>query len=206
MLTETWNRIMDVIKPSAEEPAPAAPIIVYRPFPGCWWVAEKRFLAGGFPGAPDPTIMRYRLEALVDAGIRCVISLQEPNETDRRGRPFPDYREALQEAAAARGQTIECLNEPIPDMGVPSKATMVRILDTIDRALVDARPVYVHCWGGHGRTGTVVGCWLLRHGHDPERVLETLRQQRTCDPHLTRFRSPQTTEQRRMVVSWNRPA
>ena len=26
-----------------------------------------------------------------------------------------------------------------------------------------AARVYVHCWGGVGRTGTVVGCWLVRH-------------------------------------------
>ncbi len=24
----------------------------------------------------------------------------------------------------------------------------------------------MHCWGGVGRTGTVVGCWLVRHGLD----------------------------------------
>jgi len=24
--------------------------------------------------------------------------------------------------------------------------------------------VYVHCWAGRGRTGTVVGCYLKRHG------------------------------------------
>ncbi|MFZ5949388.1 MAG: fused DSP-PTPase phosphatase/NAD kinase-like protein [Candidatus Rifleibacteriota bacterium] len=26
------------------------------------------------------------------------------------------------------------------------------------------KPVYVHCWGGLGRTGVVVGCWSRRHG------------------------------------------
>ncbi len=25
--------------------------------------------------------------------------------------------------------------------------------------------VYVHCWGGNGRTGAVVGCRLRRHGY-----------------------------------------
>ena len=28
----------------------------------------------------------------------------------------------------------------------------------------DGRKVYVHCWGGVGRTGTVVGCYLVRQG------------------------------------------
>ena len=32
-------------------------------------------------------------------------------------------------------------------------------------------PVYVHCWGGIGRTGTVVGCWLVRHGMTGDEAL-----------------------------------
>ena len=43
---------------------------------------------------------------------------------------------------------------------------MTRILDDVDAALADGGAVYVHCWGGIGRTGTVVGCWLVRHGLD----------------------------------------
>lgn len=31
-------------------------------------------------------------------------------------------------------------------------------------ALAAGQTVYVHCYGGIGRTGTVVGCWLVRHG------------------------------------------
>ena len=55
---------------------------------------------------------------------------------------------------------------------------MSRILDDVDAALADGRTVYVHCWGGIGRTGTVVGCWLMRHGldeGDPIRRIATLR-------------------------------
>jgi protein-tyrosine phosphatase len=48
-------------------------------------------------------------------------------------------------------------------MEVPTEAEMIHILDTIDQALAEDRPVYVYCWGGHGRTGTVVGCYLRRH-------------------------------------------
>ena len=34
---------------------------------------------------------------------------------------------------------------------------------TFDRQLAAGLGVYVHCWAGVGRTGTVVGCWLIRH-------------------------------------------
>ncbi|WP_374108489.1 hypothetical protein [Nostoc sp. XA010] len=34
-------------------------------------------------------------------------------------------------------------------------------LPPIDRALNGQEKVYVHCWGGIGRTGIVVGCYLV---------------------------------------------
>ena len=55
------------------------------------------------------------------------------------------------------------LAHPIPDMGTPTSGYVMRILDDIDAAIAAGDRVYVHCWGGVGRTGTVIGCWLARH-------------------------------------------
>ena len=55
------------------------------------------------------------------------------------------------------------LAHPIPDMGTPTSGYVMRILDDIDAAIAAGDRVYVHCWGGVGRTGTVIGCWLVRH-------------------------------------------
>ena len=61
---------------------------------------------------------------------------------------------------------------PIRDLSVPrSPQDMASILDALDEALEGGRNVYVHCWGGVGRTGTVVGCWLVRHGLTGDQAL-----------------------------------
>ena len=62
------------------------------------------------------------------------------------------------------GRTIQFERLPIRDVDVPTVAQMQRILDTIDDANAAGQAVYVHCLGGKGRTGTVVGCYLARHG------------------------------------------
>ena len=49
-------------------------------------------------------------------------------------------------------------------MATPGVGVMKRILDDVDEAIAGGGLTYVHCWGGIGRTGTVVGCWLVRHG------------------------------------------
>jgi protein-tyrosine phosphatase len=78
---------------------------------------------------------------------------------------------------------------------------MQSILDTIDLELQAGHGVYVHCWGGIGRTGTVIGCWLKRHGRADLPELW-----KTCPKSRTYPDSPQTDEQRRFIADWNEPA
>ena len=61
------------------------------------------------------------------------------------------------------------VNMPIRDFSVPTRDGLVVILDEIDAELDTGGLVFVHCWAGCGRTGVVVGSWLVRHGADPER-------------------------------------
>lgn len=59
---------------------------------------------------------------------------------------------------------------PVPDCGVPHDTRPVALLlDRIIRNASDATgncdKTYIHCWGGVGRTGTIVAClyaWLLK--------------------------------------------
>ena len=86
-------------------------------------------------------------------------------------------------------------------MGTTTIPHMTRILDDIDAALAKGEGVYVHCWGGIGRTGTVVGCWLVRHGLDRGDAIRTIEELRrlVLDSFMP---SPQTTAQRAMVTTW----
>jgi len=76
--------------------------------------------------------------------------------------------------AAEQGIAFERLSHPIPDQGVTSPEHYDRIMADIERALAGGRKVFVHCWGGIGRTGTVVGIWHVHRGHSPEAALERI--------------------------------
>ena len=73
------------------------------------------------------------------------------------------------------------------------------IVDQYDHTLLEkeqseGHTVYVHCFAGRGRTGTVIGCWLARHGStDPLADLDALR------THLD-TPSPETADQCRFVA------
>ena len=82
--------------------------------------------------------------------------------------------------------------------GVLSDMRMEQFPDDV----VSGRPVYVHCLGGLGRTGTIVGCYLARHGIAAGRnVIKMIRDLRrnTLTQHLN---SPETNQQIDLVESW----
>ena len=82
---------------------------------------------------------------------------------------------------------------------------MTEILATIRGELAEGRPVYYHCWGGIGRTGTVTCCWLVEeHGLTCDAALERIVELRKGTPDA-RVESPQTDSQREFVRGWTRP-
>lgn len=169
------------------------------PTPSSYWVVPDLLLAGAYPGHPQAEKHRARVESLVNAGIRVFVSLMEPHEVNNDGNPFTPYAGLAQQLCPE----IVCIRYPIRDCQVPTGAEMLRILDELDGRLKTRKPVYVHCWGGVGRTGTVVGCWLLRHKlATPSDVLDVLRQLRQQDEERGHRTAPETPEQRVFVQRW----
>lgn len=169
----------------------------------CYWVIDDVFLAGAYPGCPEPTDHLQRIGALFDAGMRTFINLQQEHETNNSGVPFVRYDDQMRNLTQAKGEQIACLRFPIPDGGTTSLDRMRCILDAIDLSLAADRPVYVHCFGGMGRTGTTVCCWLLRHGlATTENVLDLVTQLRKADVKRAGRDVPEKGKQTQFVLSW----
>jgi protein-tyrosine phosphatase len=166
------------------------------PIPESYWVEENRLLAGEYPGSRDPGSARRRVDAFLEAGITAFIDLTEPHE-------LVPYEGILKEEAKIYGINVFYQCTPIRDGGVPSSDTMTKILNAIDKAITDKNRVYVHCWGGVGRTGMVVGCYLVRHGSPNEQAIERVNQlYRTRPANFHQPRSPETDEQVEFVLNW----
>jgi hypothetical protein len=166
------------------------------PIPNSYWVRPGQLLAGEYPMDWDDQMSRQKICRLLEAGVTFFLDLTQAGEYGLK-----PYTPLMEEEAAAMGRSVKHQRMPIRDRGTPTLEEMARVLDTLDAALAQGQTVYVHCYGGIGRTGTVVGCHLVRHSLGGEEALEEIARLRQATP-AGWVTSPETKAQRQMVRNW----
>ncbi|MGI9432958.1 MAG: ADP-ribosylglycohydrolase family protein [Myxococcota bacterium] len=174
------------------------------PLARTYWASPGAVLAGAYPGHLDEEQGIAHVRALLEAGVRRFLNLMEAREVDRQGRVFEPYEHVVEREAKRLGVKAECRRFPIVDMSVPSADTMDEIQAWIDESVDAALPIYVHCWGGRGRTGTAVGIHLVRHGQaEPDDFVDVIAHRRGAD--ASRGASPENARQVAFVRSFLAP-
>jgi hypothetical protein len=173
------------------------PIADTRPHRNCYWVVPGVLMAGEYPGADNAATSRVRVAMIAAAGVRHFVDLTEAQELEPYHLQLPAISRGLDRPVAHERLSIR-------DVDVPhSIAHANHILDRIDALIAVNAVPYVHCWGGVGRTGTVIGCWLVRHGKSGDEALATIASHWTTMAKRARHpRSPETDAQRRYVLEW----
>jgi ADP-ribosylglycohydrolase len=159
------------------------------PLPRSYWVLPGKLLAGGYPALPA-------LNALIGSGVDAFLDLTVPGE---EVGALP-YAEALGSAASARGEPVERRSAPLDDMSADPRPVS-RALAELDSMLSAGRTVYVHCVGGLGRTGMVVGSFLVEKGlAAPEEALPLIKALR-AETDKPDAQTPQTDAQLALIES-----
>jgi ADP-ribosyl-[dinitrogen reductase] hydrolase len=134
---------------------------------------------------------------MLAAGVRHFVDLTEGGE-------LVPYDAILSEEARNASITATYQRFPIRDNSVPSDSEhLAKILFAINRRIREGGSVYLHCWGGVGRTGLVVACWLQEHGRTPDDALAELSAKwSTVEKIYRKPESPETPTQVDWVRIW----
>lgn len=118
------------------------------------------------PGTKDASVVES-ISTLKEAGTNMLITLMFDEEMAKN--------DALTLPAECKGLGIEWVQLPILDDAAPNQAfesqwnaQKANILDVIN----NKGTIAVHCKGGSGRTGLVIGLILLAFGWSGEKVIE----------------------------------
>ena len=158
---------------------------VTRPLYQSFYLGDGALFAGEYPGDKYGEKAKDKIRHMLHFGVRHFIDLTEEGELNPYAHLLPD----------------DCTYDrfPIRDVSIPrSTYDVYRLIDRINQlSKRNDGYVYIHCWGGVGRTGTIVACFLAESMQDPtlENALTSLRNRFSQMPKSSHRVTPETKEQ-----------
>lgn len=164
------------------------------------WLVPNHVMVGRYPGSGRGEWAEKAVTSVRAAGVTTFVCLQSELPPQDSGREMPRGFERYFEAATAfDGPAPSFAYYGIPDM---EPAADLESLGTFVQSLADRvendECLFVHCWGGKGRTGLVAAC-LLGELYDvgPEEALD--RVQAYVELRAPGALSPETAAQKAQV-------
>jgi ADP-ribosylglycohydrolase len=164
---------------------------VNRPLYQSYYV-DGHVFAGEYPGDKYETKAKLKIPQMVHFGVRHFVDLTEEGELNPYAQLLPE--------------NCTYTRFPIRDVSVPkSMCEVEKLIGKINElSRRDDGYVYIHCWGGVGRTGTIVGCYLAEQSEDQtfEDVLRILRDKFAIMPKSSHRVTPETKEQEAFIKNY----
>ena len=135
---------------------------------------------GGWGAESQDSEAAGDLDQLVAEGIGALVSL---TETPLDGKLISE-------------KGLSYLHLPIADMSAPSMRQIDEVMGFVEGAADDGVSVALHCGAGLGRTGTMLACYLLRHGRSADEA--------TCEVRRLRPGSIETSSQELAIGEYAR--
>ncbi|KAL4552917.1 hypothetical protein Ndes2526B_g02813 [Nannochloris sp. 'desiccata'] len=173
------------------------------------WLIPGYVMLGRYPYV-EPSRCHTRnegdiqIEAIMREGL-CGAALSDPPTFEEvnglRNRDLDKFlppRKRTSDYVNRRRIEPEFLHCPIVDLGIAEEDQLINLLNELTERLKIGEKLYVHCWGGRGRAGTIGAALLAKlYGVDADEALE--RVQRAFDTRSEQRQSPETPQQHTFV-------
>jgi len=166
---------------------------IFGPIAESNWVVPGKLIAGAFPGYISDLETERALIKILNTGVSKFVCMQEEyniaiKEEDWRKnlhvrasvvRPyFADVQRIMENKSIHPTLNTDVVNMtfdhcPIKDCSTVADEIVFNLAKDLVKAIYDGEVIYLHCWGGHGRTGIMVCLMLhLMYGLTANEALE----------------------------------
>ena len=129
------------------------------------WIEQDRIAGCRGPRSDSDLVF------LASSGIGALVRLAHENETGVS-------------RADVEAHGLEDCYEPVPDWNPPTQTQIDGIIAFIRSVLAKGKSVAVSCGAGYGRTGTILGCYLVASGQSAEDAIQHLLSVRPCSGEI----------------------
>lgn len=181
------------------------------------WVAPGHILVGRYPITSDDQLGGQDLvrRMVSEAAISTFICFQKevPSQLEiarwprqgleLHGRKLLPYAKVAQQFS--QGRKLDFVHEPLEDLETPGRDSLTRLVSELESRVRDNNEVlYLHCWGGRGRSATVSACLLGKlYDLTGEEALERI-QLGYDSRKYDNSSSPETQRQKQLVLEFLR--
>jgi len=193
---------------------------IFGPIDESNWVIPNKLIAGAFPGYTLDVENTNSLIKILNCGVNRFVCMQEEynpltpesewRSTVYRKNPiirpyFADVQHIIQNKAAyptLKTDVVEVTFDhcPIKDCSTVADEIVFDLAKKLVDAIRNGDVIYLHCWGGHGRTGVMV-CLILHlmYGLTADESLKRCQLLHDARKRYIAVPSPQTFAQREQV-------
>lgn len=153
------------------------------------WVIPGSLLVGAYPRSKN-------MPFILPTGCTKFICLMEEKELLRHGDYFNYY--ILKNVKEPK--LYSYVHNPIPDHGIMDDEGVIKFVKDIITWIQQGDKIYLHCLGGHGRTGTIVSLLLAKlYDLDGYIAMEYCQAFHDTRENNREMKSPESSEQRNQV-------
>ena len=118
------------------------------------WLLDGQLMCGGYPENEDD------LRSILKAGVDVFICLQDDRQIKEKS--LQDYRVMVKEMVDDSWELgeVSFYKFPIKDGKIAKDVGVFKLCHIILDLVCRGKVIYMHCWGGHGRVGTIASCLL----------------------------------------------
>lgn len=167
------------------------------------WVIPGMLMCGPYPGAFEDRRNTQLLRRVLSKGVDTFVCLQEeldlevPEEVWRSGVALRPY---FYDAQKLTKKDLKWVQLPMTDGNVAPDSETAQLVVLMAEHMKAGRVLYLHCFGGHGRTG-VICCLLLSYLYriSAAEAMKRVQAYHDCRIEPQGAKSPQTVVQREQV-------